>query len=97
MGGLDERFGSDLGSDEPTVPDSGSVLSEAFRDLGISLNEIVRDLAESARIIPRLKGDERVVAVRQLAEKMGRLGDFHHETRQSLESLADDPFLLARL
>jgi hypothetical protein len=97
MGGSDERTSGEFGGDEPTVPDSGSVLSEALRDVGVSLNEIVRDCAESARLIPRLQGDARVVAVREFAKKMGSLGDVAHETRQSLESLAADAFLLSRL
>lgn len=98
MGGSDERTGDEsFGGDDPTLPDSGSVLSEALRDVGVSLNEVVRDCRESAKLIPRLQGDARVVAVRELAAKMGSLGDVAHETRQSLESLAADRFLLERL
>jgi hypothetical protein len=97
MGDSHEPSDDDFDGERPTSPDSGSVLSEALRDVGFSLNEIVRDLAESARIIPRLQVDERVFAVRALADKMGALGDIAHETRQSLEALANDRFLLARL
>lgn len=88
---------AEFGREEVTVPDSGSVLGEALRDVAFSLNEVVRDCAESAHVIPRLQGDARVVAVLGLAKKMGELGDIAHETRQSLESLAADTFLLSRL
>lgn len=84
-GGNDDRFGSE----EPTKPGQpfGDV-SRELRNLAFNLNEVVRDLGESARVIDRAEADERRYRLLELAAKLGQLGDIAHDTRRAVVTLA---------
>jgi len=83
-GGDDE-----LGSEEPTKPGGpADDLGSALRNLALALNEVVRDIGESTRLIDQLEAPERNFRIRDLAEKMGELGDIAHDARRTLRDIA---------
>lgn len=82
----DERFGSE----EPTKP-VGTTIGEvgrALSNLALNLNEVVRDLGESARLVDSVEENERRYRLFDLATKLGQLGDIAHDTRRVLAALA---------
>lgn len=83
--GDDPRFGSE----EPTKPGEpvGDV-GRAISNLALNLNEVVRDLRESARLVDRAQTDERRYRLFDLAAKLGQLGDIAHDTRRAVAALA---------
>ncbi len=87
-GGSDDSFAN--GHDDTTKPGGGSVLTNAIRNLRLSLHEIDRDLDETTRNFEGLEESEREYALTSLAAKMGELGDICHDTRRAIKALADD-------
>ena len=91
MAGGSDEFSTD---EDKTEPGGGSALAAALRDLAFSLNEIVRDLGESTRLIDEMEADERRVALRAIAEKLAEHGSLSFDTSRAIREIADEGYSL---
>lgn len=74
----DERFGNE----EPTKPGGPpSIVGRVLGDFAIAYGTAFDDLRETAELIDRLPADQRGHRLRDLAWKLGQLGDAAHEAR----------------